>query len=83
MHLSRSVDCRDQPRQDNYRTKFPREQNDCNFVRAGCTYSASRGAFSRLALQIWPHIAGRAARRGNVAIQRVIHHHAIGIEPPS
>src|SRR5215469_16746603 len=35
------------------------------------------------ALPLWPDIAGGASGRGDVALQRVIHHHAIGVEAPA
>src|SRR5882724_3695515 len=35
--------------------------------------------------QLWigPGVAGHAARSGNVALQRVVHHHTVGVEEPS
>src|SRR5208282_3572999 len=34
-------------------------------------------------LQFWPEVACGAAGSWNVALERVIHHHAIGIEAPA
>src|SRR5258706_15288384 len=35
------------------------------------------------ALQIRTHIAARAARRWNIAVESVVHPHAIGVETPT
>ena len=43
----------------------------------------SSGGYWNGQLRIGPHFTGSASRGGNVAFQRVIHHHAIGVETPA
>src|SRR5271170_3839110 len=47
-------------------------------ARPGCSLP-----ISKYLLQRTVHVAGSASRRRNVGLQRVIHHHAIGAEPPA